>query len=49
MGPELRQALEALTLALAYPIGRRLDIPAWNEPARALVAEFPRSRWPSGT
>ncbi|MFI1581173.1 helix-turn-helix domain-containing protein [Embleya sp. NPDC020630] len=41
VGPELRQALEALTLAPAYLIGHRLDVLAWNEPARALIADFP--------
>ncbi|WP_242884477.1 helix-turn-helix domain-containing protein [Actinomadura litoris] len=41
VGPEMRQALEALTTVPAYIIGRRLDVLAWNEPARLLVADFP--------
>ncbi|GAA4239165.1 helix-turn-helix transcriptional regulator [Actinomadura meridiana] len=38
---ELRQALDALSAAPAYIIGRRLDVLAWNELARLLVADFP--------
>lgn len=41
IGPELRQTLNALTSAPAYIIGRRLDILAWNELARLLIADFP--------
>ncbi|WP_328392123.1 helix-turn-helix domain-containing protein [Nocardia sp. NBC_00416] len=41
VGPEMRQALEALAAVPAYIVGRRLDILAWNELARALVADFP--------
>ncbi|GGQ20312.1 helix-turn-helix domain-containing protein [Streptosporangium pseudovulgare] len=41
VGPELRQALEALAGVPAYIIGRRLDVLAWNELARLLVADFP--------
>ncbi|WP_242904004.1 helix-turn-helix domain-containing protein [Actinomadura terrae] len=41
VGPEMRQALDALTTVPAYIIGRRLDVLAWNEPARLLVADFP--------
>ncbi|NIH86422.1 helix-turn-helix domain-containing protein [Amycolatopsis granulosa] len=41
VGPEMRQALEALTTAPAYLIGRRLDVLGWNELARLLVADFP--------
>ncbi|WP_326819663.1 helix-turn-helix domain-containing protein [Streptosporangium sp. NBC_01756] len=41
VGLELRQALEALVTVPAYIIGRRLDVLAWNELARLLVADFP--------
>ncbi|MGW1741142.1 helix-turn-helix domain-containing protein [Nocardia sp. NPDC001965] len=41
VGPEMRQALEALTAVPAYIIGRRLDILAWNDLARLLIADFP--------
>ncbi|MBB4888122.1 helix-turn-helix transcriptional regulator [Streptomyces netropsis] len=41
VGAEMRQALDALTAAPAYIIGRRLDILAWNDMARALIADFP--------
>ncbi|WP_129841151.1 helix-turn-helix transcriptional regulator [Streptomyces sp. RFCAC02] len=41
VGPEMRQALQALAGVPAYIIGRRLDILAWNEPARLLIADFP--------
>ncbi|MGW0806772.1 helix-turn-helix domain-containing protein [Nonomuraea sp. NPDC002799] len=41
VGPELRQALAALVTVPAYVIGRRLDILAWNELARLLIADFP--------
>ena len=41
VGPEMHQALRALTGVPAYIIGRRLDILAWNEPARLLIADFP--------
>ncbi len=41
VGPELRQALEALAAVPAYIIGRRLDILAWNDLARQLIADFP--------
>ncbi|MEU5866541.1 helix-turn-helix transcriptional regulator [Nonomuraea sp. NPDC047529] len=41
VGPELRQALQALAGVPAYVIGRRLDVLAWNELARLLVADFP--------
>ncbi|MFI2233777.1 helix-turn-helix domain-containing protein [Nocardia testacea] len=41
VGPEMRQALEALAAVPAYIIGRRLDILAWNELARLLIADFP--------
>lgn len=41
VGPEMRQALDALTTVPAYIIGRRLDILAWNDLARLLVADFP--------
>ncbi|MFI6581690.1 helix-turn-helix domain-containing protein [Embleya sp. NPDC050493] len=40
VAPELRQALAALADTPAYIIGRRLDILAWNEPARTLIADF---------
>ncbi|WP_043627060.1 helix-turn-helix domain-containing protein [Nonomuraea candida] len=40
VGPELRQALDALTGAPAYVIGRRLDILAWNDLAAALITDF---------
>lgn len=39
--PEMRQALEALSAVPAYIIGRRLDVLAWNELARLLIADFP--------
>lgn len=42
VGVETRQALAALSGVPAYVIGRRLDILAWNEPARLLVADFPQ-------
>ncbi|MFJ4838626.1 helix-turn-helix domain-containing protein [Streptomyces sp. NPDC088746] len=41
VGPEMRQALQALVSVPAYLIGRRLDILAWNDLARALIADFP--------
>ncbi|OXM74719.1 MULTISPECIES: helix-turn-helix domain-containing protein [Amycolatopsis] len=41
VGPEMRQALDALTTVPAYLIGRRLDVLAWNDLARVLVADFP--------
>jgi transcriptional regulator with XRE-family HTH domain len=41
VGPEMRQALDALTAVPAYIVGRRLDILAWNELARLLIADFP--------
>ncbi|MEU0009598.1 helix-turn-helix transcriptional regulator [Streptomyces sp. NPDC006314] len=41
VGAEIRQALDALTGVPAYIIGRRLDILAWNDMARALIADFP--------
>ncbi|TJZ54095.1 transcriptional regulator [Streptomyces piniterrae] len=41
VGREMRQALEALSSVPAYIIGRRLDVLAWNELARALIADFP--------
>ncbi|RJL32086.1 helix-turn-helix domain-containing protein [Bailinhaonella thermotolerans] len=41
VGAELRQALDALTGVPAYIVGRRLDILAWNELARRLIADFP--------
>ncbi|MGR6997386.1 helix-turn-helix domain-containing protein [Yinghuangia aomiensis] len=41
VGREMRQALEALAVVPAYIIGRRLDVLAWNEPARTLIADFP--------
>jgi len=41
VGPEMHQALRALTEVPAYIIGRRLDILAWNDPARTLIADFP--------
>ncbi|MEV4249464.1 helix-turn-helix transcriptional regulator [Streptosporangium canum] len=41
VGPEMRQALDALTTVPAYIIGRRLDILAWNDLARLLIADFP--------
>ncbi|GHF11729.1 DNA-binding protein [Amycolatopsis deserti] len=44
VGPEMRQALDALTTVPAYLIGRRLDVLAWNELARVLVADFPALR-----
>ncbi|MFC4118566.1 helix-turn-helix domain-containing protein [Nonomuraea zeae] len=40
VGPELRQALDALAGVPAYIIGRRLDILAWNDLARALITDF---------
>lgn len=40
VGPELRQALQALAGVPAYIIGRRLDVLAWNELAGLLVADF---------
>ncbi|MET8628226.1 helix-turn-helix transcriptional regulator [Kitasatospora sp. NPDC004669] len=39
--PGLRIMLDALTDVPAYIVGRRLDVLAWNEMARALVADFP--------
>ncbi|WP_433438414.1 helix-turn-helix domain-containing protein [Nonomuraea sp. CA-141351] len=39
--PEMCQALEALSTVPAYIIGRRLDVLAWNELARLLIADFP--------
>ncbi|WP_123664427.1 helix-turn-helix domain-containing protein [Actinocorallia herbida] len=39
--PELCQALDALSSVPAYIIGRRLDILAWNELGRLLIADFP--------
>ncbi|WP_329192545.1 MULTISPECIES: helix-turn-helix domain-containing protein [unclassified Streptomyces] len=41
VGPELRQALDALVTVPAYLIGRRLDVLAWNDLARTLIADFP--------
>ncbi|RJO76962.1 XRE family transcriptional regulator [Nocardia panacis] len=41
VGSELRQALDALSSVPAYIIGRRLDVLAWNEQARLLIADFP--------
>lgn len=41
VGPEMRQALQALATIPAYIIGRRLDILAWNDLARSLIADFP--------
>ncbi|WP_328306401.1 helix-turn-helix transcriptional regulator [Streptomyces sp. NBC_00442] len=41
VGAEMRQALNALTGVPAYIVGRRLDILAWNDMARALIADFP--------
>ncbi|MGW0854136.1 helix-turn-helix domain-containing protein [Streptomyces sp. NPDC002690] len=41
VGPEMRQTLDALDAVPAYIIGRRLDILAWNNLARALIADFP--------
>ncbi|MET8294742.1 helix-turn-helix transcriptional regulator [Streptomyces sp. NPDC005180] len=41
VGAEMRQALHALKTVPAYIIGRRLDVLAWNEPARVLIADFP--------
>ncbi|MGI8329997.1 helix-turn-helix transcriptional regulator [Actinomadura scrupuli] len=41
VGPELRQALAAITAVPAYVVGRRLDVLAWNDLARTLVADFP--------
>ncbi|MEV1010475.1 helix-turn-helix transcriptional regulator [Streptomyces sp. NPDC049881] len=41
VGPEMRQALQALDSVPAYLVGRRLDILAWNDLARALIADFP--------
>jgi transcriptional regulator with XRE-family HTH domain len=41
VGPEMRQALQALASVPAYIIGRRLDILAWNELATTLIADFP--------
>ncbi|NKY48790.1 helix-turn-helix domain-containing protein [Nocardia vermiculata] len=41
VGLEMRQALEALAGVPAYIIGRRLDILAWNDQARLLIADFP--------
>ncbi|MFI5828161.1 helix-turn-helix transcriptional regulator [Streptomyces sp. NPDC051578] len=41
VGAELRQALDALVTVPAYLIGRRLDVLAWNDLARTLVADFP--------
>ncbi|MFI6892623.1 helix-turn-helix domain-containing protein [Streptomyces sp. NPDC050256] len=41
VGPEMRQALQALATIPAYIIGRRLDILAWNDLARTLIADFP--------
>ncbi|QKV90761.1 helix-turn-helix domain-containing protein [Streptomyces sp. NA02950] len=41
VGPEMRQALQALGSVPAYIIGRRLDILAWNDLARTLIADFP--------
>ncbi|KAB2339163.1 helix-turn-helix domain-containing protein [Actinomadura rudentiformis] len=39
--PEMRQALDALSAVPAYIIGRRLDVLAWNQLARLLIADFP--------
>ncbi|MFJ8982427.1 helix-turn-helix domain-containing protein [Streptomyces sp. NPDC102282] len=41
VGPEMHQALQALATIPAYIIGRRLDILAWNDLARTLIADFP--------
>jgi transcriptional regulator with XRE-family HTH domain len=41
VGPELRQALAAITSVPAYVVGRRLDVLAWNDLARTLVIDFP--------
>lgn len=41
VGPELRQALAAITGVPAYVVGRRLEVLAWNDLARVLVADFP--------
>ncbi|TDD84408.1 hypothetical protein E1293_13145 [Actinomadura darangshiensis] len=37
----MHQALDAFTAIPAYIIGRRLDVLAWNELARLLIAGFP--------
>jgi len=39
--PGLRIMLDALTAVPAYIIGPRLEVLAWNDLARALVADFP--------
>lgn len=41
VGAEMHQALQALSMVPAYIVGRRLDLLAWNEPARLLIADFP--------
>jgi transcriptional regulator with XRE-family HTH domain len=41
VGAEMYQALQALAGVPAYVVGRRLDVLAWNEPARLLIADFP--------
>jgi hypothetical protein len=41
VGPELRQALAAITAVPAYVVGRRLDVLAWNDLARTLIVDFP--------
>ncbi|MFD7015388.1 helix-turn-helix domain-containing protein [Streptomyces sp. NPDC059928] len=41
VGAEMRQALQALNGVPAYIVGRRLDILAWNDMARTLIADFP--------
>jgi transcriptional regulator with XRE-family HTH domain len=41
VGSEMRQALQALAAVPAYIIGRRLDVLAWNDLARTLIADFP--------
>lgn len=46
VGSELRQALAAITAVPAYVVGRRLDVLAWNDLARVLVADFPALEQP---
>ncbi|WP_329608140.1 MmyB family transcriptional regulator [Microbacterium sp. KUDC0406] len=41
VGPETWQALDALGAVPAYIVGRRLDILAWNDLSRLLIADFP--------
>jgi transcriptional regulator with XRE-family HTH domain len=40
VGAEMRQALQALAAVPAYIVGRRLDILAWNDLVRALIADL---------